>query len=413
VLAALPPRYQHELSPQARWLFRTLHAAEMAGLDPDEVIRTAVASWDLAGARDIASVLNVRIRQRVDPLLPQPQGSWASSVPQQPDPERRAYLAQIAAMMDDRTRRLGQHTAQTGSAWTVTSLGPLPADPASRHHWEQQAASIAAYREMYGYDHPDDPIGPEPSREKPDQRAAWHQAFAALSPADGPGVRAMPDGRLCLLRDTYAAETAWAPRHVGKELRLSRLGALDADLGALRAEAEAEAARKGGDHDRAGQHETLAASYRALRDLYRKQEQVLARAMADREKWEQATPSSRHLAIAADAELRRRHPDQQIEPLRSAEPALVSHSECEQLRPDSKSTEADAWIRDPAAQRQAFRARLNERQDPDWARLGQTLPSWWAPRRDAILQPPQPQITPTATIPELTAECDISPEAAG
>jgi hypothetical protein len=55
---------------------------------------------------------------------------------------------------------------------------------------------------MYGYDHPGDPIGPEPSHQAPDQRAAWHEAFAALGPVSEPGVRAMPDGRLWLLRDT-------------------------------------------------------------------------------------------------------------------------------------------------------------------------------------------------------------------
>jgi hypothetical protein len=76
----------------------------------------------------------------------------------------------------------------------------------------------------------------------------------------------MPDGRLRLARDAYAAQTAWAPRHAGKQLRLSRLGAFDAALGAIRADAEAAAARKGGDHDRAGRQEALAASYRALRD---------------------------------------------------------------------------------------------------------------------------------------------------
>lgn len=142
---------------------------------------------------------------------------------------------------------------------------------------------------MYRYDHPDDPIGPEPSRENPDQRAAWHQAFAAFGPASGPDFRAVPDGRLWLLRDTYTAETTWARRHVGKELRLSRLGAFDAGLGALRAAAEAEAAREVSDDDRSGRHETLAASYRALRDLYQQQEHTLAQAMANREEWEQAT----------------------------------------------------------------------------------------------------------------------------
>jgi hypothetical protein len=151
--------------------------------------------------------------------------------------------------MYDRVRRLGQHTAQTAPAWAVSALGPVPAGPAARQRWEQNAAPIAAYREIYGYDHPGDPIGPEPSRDSPDQRAAWHQAVAALGPADGPDVRAMPDGSLWLLRDTYAAETAWAPRHVGRELRLSRLSA-------VRAAAEADTARKAGDHGRAAQQDT-------------------------------------------------------------------------------------------------------------------------------------------------------------
>ena len=70
----------------------------------------------------------------------------------------------------------------------------------------------------------------------------------------------MPDGRLWLLRDAFAAKTAWAPRHVGKQLRLSRLGAFDAALGAIRTDAEAQAAGKAGDHDRAARHEHLAAS---------------------------------------------------------------------------------------------------------------------------------------------------------
>lgn len=91
-----------------------------------------------------------------------------------------------------------------------------------------------------------------------------------------PDARALPDGRLWLLRDTYAAETAWAPRHTGKDLRLSRLATIDADLGAIRADAETAAARKAGDHARAARHEHLAASDRALRDFYQQREQAFA-----------------------------------------------------------------------------------------------------------------------------------------
>ena len=231
----------------------------------------------------------------------------------------------------------------------------------------------------------------------------------------------MTDGRLWLLRDTYAAETAWAPRHVGKELRLARLGAFDADLGAIRAAAEADAARKAGDHDRAGRHETLAASYRAMRDHYQQREQALAQTMADRQDWEHATAGSRRLAIAADAELRRRHPEQKIEPLRSAEPAPASDTEREQPdpAPDGKLTETAAWIRDLAIQRQAFRAETGERprlmapgDDPVWGDLGEAFPAWQASSRDAILQPPKPEIIPSARILQLAAEHEPDHEAA-
>jgi hypothetical protein len=192
----------------------------------------------------------------------------------------------------------------------------------------------------------------------------------------------MRDGRLWLIRDTYAAETAWAPRHVGRELRLARLGVANADLGAIRAAAEADGARKASDHDRAVRHEHLAASYRALRDYYQQQERAYVQAMADRQEWEQATARSRQQAIAADAELRRRHPHRQIGPLRSAEPVPVSAAEHYlDLIPQQRSSEA-ARIRDLGTQRQ-----------------------------DAILQPPRPEITPSEEILQLAAERDIEPEA--
>ena len=421
VMAALPPEYRQELSHQARWLYRTLRAAELAGLDPAKVARDAVASRDLAGARDIAAVIDARIRQRVYPLQPQPQGPWAARVPGLPDPSRQAYLAEIATMMDDRIQRLGQHAAQTAPAWAVKALGPVPPDGADRYEWERKAASISAYREMYGYQHPADPIGPEPSHHSPDQRAAWHEAFLALDPADGPDVRRMPDGRLWLIRDTYAAETAWAPQHVGKELRLARLGAQNAERDAIRADAEAEAARKAGDHERAGRHESWAASYRAMRDRYQAQGEIFAKTMTDRAAWERATEHTRHLAIAADAELRRRHPGQKIGPLRSAEPAPPGETQRDQLNlaPDDKIGKTAQWVADLAAQRRAFQEKLEERQalkipseDPDWEDLGHAFPAWNPPRRDAILQPPKPQITPSATILQLTRQPETGWEAA-
>jgi conjugative relaxase-like TrwC/TraI family protein len=422
VLAALPPGYRQELSHQARWLYRTLRTAELAGLDPAEVLRRAVETRDLAGARDVASVLDARIRQRIPSLLPQPQGLWADRLPQVDDPERQAYLTEIAVMMDDRKQRLGQFAADHPPTWALKALGPVPANGPARQEWQHKASAIGAYREMYGYDHPADPIGPQPGAGSPDMRAAWHEAFLALGAPGGPDVRSMPDGRLWLIRDTYATETRWAPRHVGPELRLARLGAHTADRDTARAEAEAEAARKHGNHERAYRHQFWAAAYQAMGRRYREQEETFAATMEDRREWEHATERSRHLAVGADAELRRRHPDQRIEPLRSAEPAPVSETERDQLSlaPGQDIGQMAQWIRDLAAQRKAFREKFEERkglmipsEDPSREDLGEAFPDQAAPGREAILQPPKPQIRPSAKILEAVQQRDAAPEAAG
>ena len=64
LMSALPPGYRREPGHQAKWLWRTLRAAELAGLDPAAVLAEAIAERDLAGSRDIAAVLDARIRNR-------------------------------------------------------------------------------------------------------------------------------------------------------------------------------------------------------------------------------------------------------------------------------------------------------------------------------------------------------------
>ena len=86
---------------------------------------------------------------------------------------------------------------------------------------------------------------------------------------------------------------------------------------------------------------------------------------------------------------------------------------------DQKIGEMAAWVRDLAAQRQAFREELEKRQglkvpnqDPDWSDLSEAFPAGQAPGRDAVLQPPKPQIIPSAKILQLAAGHEASPEAA-
>ncbi len=420
-LAALPPGYRTEPSHRARWLWRTLHAAELAGLDAGQLLAEAVGERDLAGSRDLAAVIDARLRYRVGSPVPLPAGAWSAQIPATADPERRAYLTQIAALMDARKERIGEHATEHELPWAVAALGPVPAHPLDRLDWQRRAAAVGAWRELSGYHHPADPIGPEPAAAAPDLRAAWHEAFAALGSADGPDVRGMPDGMLWHLRDTYPIETAWAPRWVADELRQVRAAAWDACLAGLRASAEAVAAGQRGDHHQAARKQELASSYQALHDAYRERETVYAATMADRDDWDKATRQQRHLAVAADAELRRRHPDEPYPPLRSAElePATNAQHQEPAITAGEQTRETAQWIADLAAAHQTFADRLADREsltipseDPDYGDLGPAFPAWTGPGQDAILQPPKPEIPPSPQVLQRAADRDAELEAA-
>jgi hypothetical protein len=419
--AALPREHHRGTSHQARWLFRTLRAAELAGLDPAQVLAGAIGERDLAGSRDLAAVLDARIRYRLGNLIPLPAGPWSGQVPAITDPGRRAYATEIAVLMDARKDRIGVHAAEHELRWAVSALGPVPEHPLDRRDWQKRAASIGAWRELSGYQHPTEAIGPEPAAAAPDLRAAWHEALAALGPADGPDVRGLPDGRLLHLRGTYPIETAWAPRYVGDELHQVRAAAWNANLAGLRASAEAEAAARRGEHEAAARQQQLGDSYQALHQAYRHRESVFAAVMADRADWDAATRAQRHLAVAADAELRRRHPGQHYPPLRSAEPQPATQAQRADLTltPGQPIPDTGQWIKDLAATHHTFAGTLAERQsmtvpseDPDYEHLGQAFPPWLGPARDAILQPPRPEITPSPQVLQRATDRDADPEAA-
>ena len=153
---------------------------------------------------------------------------------------------------------------------------------------------------------------------------------------------------------------------------------------------------------------------------YAEREAVLTDVMEDRRDWERATADKRRLAIAADAELRRRRPGQQIEPLRSAEPEPVTGSQARELNlvPGQPIPEVGQWIKDIAAARSAFAEKLAQRQacaipreDPGFGLLGQLNLAWTSPNEEAILQPLKPQIPPSARVLERARERDVQMEA--
>ena len=129
--------------------------------------------------------------------------------------------------------------------------------------------------------------------------------------------------------------------------------------------------------------------------------------MADRADWELATRQQRQLAVAADAELCRRHPDQRFPPLRSAEPQPATQVQRDELTLTAgEGTKGmGQWINNLSAEHQTFADKLAERQsitipseDPGYRDLGQAFPARKGHVKDAILQPPKLQIRPSARV---------------
>ena len=369
----------------------------------------------------------------LDGVQPHPFRPWAEQVPSTGSADLDRYLRELAEAMDDRVRRLGEHTAATQPSWARQALGPVPADPVARLDWEQRASLVAAYRERYGYAHPADPIGPEPAKTSPEARAAWHAALGALGRVDGIDLRGCTDGDLWLRRGTYERETAWAPPHVAEELRLMRIAERDAHVNAVRAEHEQRAAH---DEQTAARHQQLARIWRALEAKAATEADMFAAAQDTRRQWETVTETTRRIAIAADLELRRRHPDLQIPPLRPhpaeadgtpspanpAPPAGVDRQpgRTEPAASDRRAADAELTLgltmqaAHEQIPEQVLRIRENasiaQARLDDLAHLplpgtdahdlspGPAWPTPAGPERDAVLQPPRPDVVPSARV---------------
>jgi hypothetical protein len=205
------------------------------------------------------------------------------------------------------------------------------------------------------------------------------------------------------MRDTYKAETSWAPEYPAERLRALRGAVIDTAATAARSTAEAEAARSRGDNDLAVHHEAIAASAQDADGWYRQQAAIDEITLEDYQAWARVTAGSRRLAILADSELRHRHPDLDLEPLQSAEPEAPGAE-----LPPMPATEAEAAaLAAQAAQTRAeFREQLDARQglmvpaeDPDWQAESEAWPAAWPVRdRDAVLQPPKPEMRPAPEV---------------
>jgi hypothetical protein len=104
----------------------------------------------------------------------------------------------------------------------------------------------------------------------------------------------------------------------------------------IRAEHEARAATSA---EIEGRHTTLAGIWRAMEAKAMQVSEALAEAHETRRQWEAFTEPTRRVAVAADLELRRRYPGIPLKPLRSAEPDGITVGSAAPERPPQPATE--------------------------------------------------------------------------
>jgi AAA domain/TrwC relaxase len=422
-------------------LFRALRAAELAGKDGPAVLR-ASAQRDLEGARSVSAVLAQRVRDMTEHLPAQPRESWLSRVPHNDDPDTQRWLREVAEGMDDRQARLGQHVAEHPPLWATQALGDVPDDRDERAQWEDKAGKIAAYRELYSWDHPGRAIGPEPGTTSPEARSEWQNAFSAVDKHDGIDVRHLTDGALFIRRDAYERETSWAPKYVADELRLARLAEHDSKVQESFLRMESEAAASKGDQERAGLLRLGADSASANVARAAERQQQLEPIHEARTAWERITEPTLRLAQASDAELHRRGILGEDDKLKSAEPEGIRYPEpsAEQKAKDerqpptraetehrqmaalglTKDGDADpdvhAQLAEAAEHAREQQARIDEllslqvpAEDEEELDLGHAWGTIADQERAAIIQPPKPEIPAAQPVIEAANERDMEP----
>jgi conjugative relaxase-like TrwC/TraI family protein len=219
----LTPRQRATLAAEdgATTLARVLRRVELAGRDPEHVLRTAVAERDLDNVRQLTNVLHHRIAggRRLDPVA----DSYAERVPHVDDPGWRRYLDALAAAADERRDDLGAELAKDPPQWAVEAWGAPPEAGQDRAAWERRAGLVASHRELTGHDDDTTALGVPPKPGQVEAYASWRSAWRALGrPEADRDELEMSEGQLRVRVRAYDREKTWAPPYVANELAATR-----------------------------------------------------------------------------------------------------------------------------------------------------------------------------------------------
>ena len=286
-------------------LTRVLRQAEIAGHDPEQVLRAAITSRDLGDARSLASVIHHRITDTVD--LHPTGDRFTDWVPKVDDPAWQHHLRTLANRADTRRRELGEDVADTRPQWAIEALGPLPDDQIARSAWIDKAATAAAHRALTDHDDPVQALPGAPKQGQVETYASWRASWRALGRDEDTRAEAeMSDGQLRARVRAYQREEAWAPDYVAPELSGTRQAAQRHHAAAQLRQAEADREQ---DELRREQLHREAAESRALAHVLDRQAAQLDKADDIRADWYAHTANTRAAEQRARIELAARHVD--------------------------------------------------------------------------------------------------------
>jgi hypothetical protein len=331
-------------------LTRVLRRAELAGHDPQLVLREAITSRPLDGARQLTNVIHHRITDAVslDPV----GDSYRDWIPRVDDPQWRHYLHQLADAADARRRDLGREVAEAEPQWAIEALGVVPADPGERQEWADRAGIVAAHRELSGQDDPATALGTPPKPGQVEAYASWRAAWRALGrpEADRDEIE-MTDGQLRLRIRAHQREEAWAPRYVANELAgTTQAAAGQRTTAQLRAAEAANAA----DPQTRTRLEREAHEAAALAEVLEARTTELEYADQVRTQWYLHTAETRAAADRAAAELSARvAAGGQDDELIPAEEWLAEHHAAQFTDDEHRQVTDETDLADVAAQREA------------------------------------------------------------
>ncbi|WP_328304473.1 MobF family relaxase [Actinomycetospora sp. NBC_00405] len=302
-------------------LTRVLRRAEIAGHDPEAVLREAVTDRPLEGARNLTNVIHGRVR---DAHTYDPVGrSWTDWTPATGRADWDRYLASLADAADRSSAELGDQLAAEPPAWLTKALGPVPEALDEREQWQNRATAVAAWRDLSGHTDDEDALGPAPGPGKVEAYAAYRSAWRALGrPEIDREELELSDGQLRVRVRAHDRESAWAPRYVANELAGTHQTATRAQQDAQLRRAEADAATDPDEHVRLGSEAEQTSSLAATLEARAAELTELDDA---RSRWLAHTAGTRSAAERAKAELAARHADDEPEARTTAEEWLAAH----------------------------------------------------------------------------------------